>query len=370
MPNTHVIDLEAGSSQYLSVADNVALSITGDISMEAWVKVESFASNATYTIMSKFTSTGDQRSYIFSYRNPSSVPQLYLNCPSVGAGEAGDEFSENVDLGTGVWHHVAVTVNHTTNEVKFYVDGAQEGSTQTITINSIFDGNAAFMIGALTTTVVTQFFDGLIDEVRVWSDVRTTAEILASYNLELDGDEAGLAGYWKLNNSLLDITANGSNLTNNGAAVFSTDVPFTASEGNVVGSGLGFKDTNRHILMFNASDGGLTAGDVVVLKSTSGGNKITTTTSAGNNKVLGMVVETIASNTFGRVQISGNTTVLKVNGTTDIAIGDYLSTHTVAGIAAKASAGHMVFAIALEAYTTNDSNGVIDAIILPWRTLI
>ena len=41
---------------------------------------------------------------------------------------------------------------------------------------------------------------------------------------ELNGDEAGLVGYWKLNNSLLDETSNNNDLTNNNSATFSTTV--------------------------------------------------------------------------------------------------------------------------------------------------
>ena len=48
-------------------------------------------------------------------------------------------------------------------------------------------------------------------------------------SVELDGDEAGLVGYWKLNNSLLDETSNDNDLTNNNSATFSTDVPFSGS---------------------------------------------------------------------------------------------------------------------------------------------
>jgi len=56
-----------------------------------------------------------------------------------------------------------------------------------------------------------------------------------------------------------------------------------------------------------------------------------------------------------------------VNGTADIAIGDFISTYTSAGIGQKASAGETAIAIALEAYTDNDSLGVIDALIIPPR---
>ncbi|MDD5065227.1 MAG: hypothetical protein PHQ35_10785 [Phycisphaerae bacterium] len=67
------------------------------------------------------------------------------------------------------------------------------------------------------------------------------------------------------------------------------------------------------------------------------------------------------------VQTLGKTTLLKVDGTTDIAIGDFIGTFTTAGIGMKCSAGDMAIAIALEAYTTDDSAGVIDALLITPR---
>lgn len=117
----------------------------------------------------------------------------------------------------------------------------------------------------------------------------------------------------------------------------------------------------------NTSGGALAAGDIVILKSVAAGNEVTTTTTAGDTKVYGMAAEAISDNAFGYIQVHGKTTKLKVDGTTDIAIGDFISAFTTAGIGQKASSGNTAIAIALEAYATNDSNGVIDALIISPR---
>jgi hypothetical protein len=121
--------------------------------------------------------------------------------------------------------------------------------------------------------------------------------------------------------------------------------------------------------MKNTSGGALAVGDVVVLKAVAAGNEVTTTTTAGDDKVFGMATGTIADNAFGYFQTIGKTVSLKVDGTTDIAIGDLLTCFTTAKIAAKAGAGDMCFAVALEAYTTDDSSGVIDALLILPRTI-
>jgi hypothetical protein len=113
----------------------------------------------------------------------------------------------------------------------------------------------------------------------------------------------------------------------------------------------------------------LAAGDVVVLKAVAAGDEVTTTTTAGDPMVFGVATETIADNAYGYIQKLGKTTVLKADGTTDIAIGDMLSCFTTVKIAKKAAATETAFAIALEAYTTDDSSGVLDALLIPPRTI-
>lgn len=123
----------------------------------------------------------------------------------------------------------------------------------------------------------------------------------------------------------------------------------------------------RCVLVYNSSGGDLVAGDVVVLDPANCSSTViavTTTTSQDDKAVYGMLEEDIASAAYGKCQVVGLTDKLKVNGTTDVDVGDLLSTYTVDGIAGEATAGKGgVFAVALEAYTTGDSSGVIAAYI-------
>lgn len=119
--------------------------------------------------------------------------------------------------------------------------------------------------------------------------------------------------------------------------------------------------------MKNNSGSTINVGEIVVFDNVAAGDNVTTTTTAGDNLVYGMMLANYANGIYGQVQTRGFTTKLKVDGTTDIAIGDFISTFTTAGIGQKATSGHTAIAIALEAYTTDDSNGVIDALIIPPR---
>lgn len=168
--------------------------------------------------------------------------------------------------------------------------------------------------------------------------------------------------------------ANYQTVTGNNLGNFTTAVDFNTRIGcNIYNNnGADVNMEKRVVYMKNTSGGSITAGSLVTLKAVAAGNEVTTTTTASDNAVFGMAEETIASTASGYILVRGKTTLLKVDGTTDIAIGDYISTFTTAGIGQKATVGtlnttpgHLAIAFALEAYTTNDSNGVIDAILIP-----
>lgn len=119
------------------------------------------------------------------------------------------------------------------------------------------------------------------------------------------------------------------------------------------------------IRMNNGSAAAVARGDLVVLDHAEGRNYFSTNTEGNSNLVLGMAYEAIADNASGLIQIYGPTKYLKVNGTADIAAGDFISTYTEAGIGQKGTIGSgNCIAIATEAYTNNDSSGVIDAFLL------
>lgn len=64
--NTHALDLEAASTQYLSRADTADLSVTGNLTLEAHIKPESLPTGSgEMTLISKWTENGNLRSYKF-----------------------------------------------------------------------------------------------------------------------------------------------------------------------------------------------------------------------------------------------------------------------------------------------------------------
>ena len=228
--NTHSIDLETGSSQALTITDGdqTGLTITGDITIEAWIKIESVSGDDG--IVTKYDYGAAERGYSIVVNNDRKIKADISDDGSSSAGHLVTILGSTVlDLDT--WYHVALTFVPSTEVGKIYINGVDDSASKNGSMGAtINDTTSNFSIGSyMSSGVIADSFDGLIDEVRVWSDVRTSTEISDNYQTELTGSEDNLVGYWKVNDSLLDETSNDNDLTNVNSAVFVTDVPFTAA---------------------------------------------------------------------------------------------------------------------------------------------
>ncbi|MEZ4956853.1 MAG: LamG-like jellyroll fold domain-containing protein [Saprospiraceae bacterium] len=110
----------------------------------------------------------------------------------------------------GQWHHIAVVLDNTNgsnlNNTTLYVDGKAEAisssSNLTNTINT--DASGTLTIGR---DMQGRYFQGEIDEARVWENARTDQEIRENMHLTLTGSETGLVAYYQFdddNSSAID----------------------------------------------------------------------------------------------------------------------------------------------------------------------
>ena len=115
--------------------------------------------------------------------------------------------------------------------------------------------------------------------------------------------------------------------------------------------------------ILTASGGAFVNGDVVIIsEGDTYGYTFESTTTADKVTVAGVVADTIASAAYGRVQIAGVHSAVKLNGgTTDVAYGDRISTGLVAKYGAKVTTvtPGCVLGVALEAATGLTSTGAV-----------
>ena len=105
------------------------------------------------------------------------------------------------------WHHWAITYDTTTKQQYIYRDGVIAGKRKA---KANYKGQGAFYIGCMSGN--TWFFNGQIDELRVWNYTRTSYEINSCRYLPVNGNETGLLAYWRFNersgDTLTDISGN------------------------------------------------------------------------------------------------------------------------------------------------------------------
>jgi len=231
--NTYSINLVKTSSQYLNntlatfLADNVT-----DATIECWIKTASQpATNTSNQVFALVTSANGNAGFLSIIRYADVSGTKKLRAYFGGSGATWAEYE--ITLSTDTWYHLAIVKDSTV--VTLYVTASSVGSAGASgTARDWSTASTGLRLGSGRDVIPSRFWDGKIDDFRIWSDVRTPTEISDNYEQELVGNEAGLVGYWKLNNSLLDETSNDNDLTNNNSATFSSDVPFVGAVRRII----------------------------------------------------------------------------------------------------------------------------------------
>jgi len=148
----------------------------------------------------------------------------------IGAGGTsfGDRTIASGFVADGNWHHVAAERVRSNGVFSLYIDGAFVASSNNHSLSLV--GSPRITIGMLQSGV--NFFNGDIDEVRLWNTARSSNEIQTCMRVRLQGNEPGLAAYYRLDEGnggfAYDSSAHGNTgtLVTNGPTWFNSDAPF------------------------------------------------------------------------------------------------------------------------------------------------
>ena len=165
-----------GVSDYVSVPDSPELNITGDLTIAAWVNFQEGGlgyDGSEKAIVTKCYNNGAFNNP-FDFRSDiSDEPVLAM----VRANQASHEcLYSDKHITLDSWHHVAVRVKNSVTY--FYVDGVLTGKSwgEPALKSRPTGNNYPLLIGARSDGM---FFDGLIDEVRIYNRALTASEIKA-----------------------------------------------------------------------------------------------------------------------------------------------------------------------------------------------
>jgi len=216
-----------GTDDSIVLASSSDFDTTSAFTISAWVNPTALTNYEH--VYSRFSSSHTQ-----FYITPSGNLTLTVDRVSFPASTG--------TVSTGSWQHVAVSWQSSTGATTFYINGSAAGSgTNTGTLST---GTTKVTIGTKATPSGSNFFNGLIDEVALFTSVLSASQITNIYKGETDGGSGGSngvpgdlstfspLGWWRMGDNdggtgtTITDQGSGSNdgtLTN--GPTFSTDVP-------------------------------------------------------------------------------------------------------------------------------------------------
>jgi hypothetical protein len=153
-----------GSSNYVDCGNGTSLDITGAITIEAWVK-------KSLSVTADDIVGHGANGYLFYITGDNILKFGKQNVNGIGT-----KIIADVN-----WHHVSVSYNG--SNASFYIDGQFQESP---IYSSTFTNTTNLFIGADSYGGGTEYFNGLIDEVRVYGATLTSAQIQSQYYAGLD----------------------------------------------------------------------------------------------------------------------------------------------------------------------------------------
>ena len=236
-----------------------------------------------------------------------------LNGTTYGTGISSSELFD------GTEHTVSMSWDSATGAVNIYVDGVSEYSGTASTGISISSGGT-LIIGQEQDSLgggfqTNQLFSGTIDEVRIFSDVRTAQEIADNYGSEFadPASEQGLVSNWQFNGEnggvVTDVAGNNDLTLNNGAAVVGNT---TVDVGTTVATAAGIDDAGDTLSYALTDDaGGLfsinsTTGEISVAQATQPDTEFTLQTSFADNPFSGIDAGSYSTPTFADIDGDGD----------------------------------------------------------------
>lgn len=242
VPSTQSADFESGSTQYANKTTPSGIVFTDDFTCEAWIKLESYtASNQV----------------IVSRRSGLNGWQMYVN----SAGQLGIFGGSNPNYRIKVtttsvplnkWVHVAATLDMSGNIATFYMNGVSipYTSADVSTPTSLVQAGD-LMLGNYTGG--TEYFDGLMAEVRVWNTILSQVTVQQNMNISLTGAESNLMALFKLAGNFNDSTSNTNNLTATGAVATFVDHPMKPIEYGII-TKVAYSAPNTTLTVFTGTD--------------------------------------------------------------------------------------------------------------------
>ncbi len=193
---TNALGTVAGNALHFDGNDSVKLFDNADfrnlpyVTIEFWAKYDS-PDNQGYIIDQLGPAPAYTGEWGVITRSEKIV--FYYRWPGI------TEVPSNSSVTDGAWHHVAMAKHG--GDFDLYIDG-QPDLHRDLGSSHILNSDVPFYFGSRGN--FEQFFEGDLDEIRIWDYKRSPEQISANWNTTVDPASSGLRGYWRFDEEFAD----------------------------------------------------------------------------------------------------------------------------------------------------------------------
>jgi hypothetical protein len=157
--------------EFIEGASNASTNLTGDFTIESWVKIDRFTNSWT-PIIQKGDRQGAGRTYSLWVQNNGSIFYSTTDASGQMARQTGGGVVQ-----VGDWIHLAVVGDRTAGTMKLYANGVEIDSGTIRKTPGVSNSEPLLVGRSLAEETSYQMLQGSLDEVRLWSVARTAEQI-------------------------------------------------------------------------------------------------------------------------------------------------------------------------------------------------
>ncbi|MFW9793508.1 MAG: Ig-like domain-containing protein, partial [Candidatus Thorarchaeota archaeon] len=168
--------IEFGIGAWADCGNNPRLILTDDLTVEAWINIPHYLGQVHTIVENRFQL--NPKVFHFGVQDG----RLYYDRYNPGQEVLSDRF-----VNQGEWHHVAAVVSRVQGTVTFYIDGI--GGQPKPYNDGVYGGAGFVYLGVENPPPLgpTLWYQGMMDEVAIWSRLLSGAELLDHYQKGLLG---------------------------------------------------------------------------------------------------------------------------------------------------------------------------------------
>ncbi|MHC4570758.1 MAG: LamG-like jellyroll fold domain-containing protein [Planctomycetota bacterium] len=172
-----------GVDDYVDIADDPSLDMTTKLTVALWINQPVLATDKALTAKWDYQTQG---CWAFQTANINSDELMVFIATRLGDnGSGGNGKTTGANMATGSWYHVAFVYDGegaaNADRLKVYVDGQEKTLSFAGTIPSFLQNSSASVKIGEFGGILHRYFNGLIDDVRIYERPLSTEEVLQLY---------------------------------------------------------------------------------------------------------------------------------------------------------------------------------------------